>query len=152
MFATYYQYWIYARHSSIIKVNISLMLLWKQGIMIFFEAAVTYCMNIGIKHDFLYINICQAPRPEPETNVLENHVWSLLLHKNILSFKISGGNASKYSFFPVPIMPRKGTLPANVLKANDNVTLTSRNYVCCYARFWCWHQILNHKSEVRVRY
>ena len=59
------------------------------------------CYNIGIKHDFLRINICWAPRealkPEPErrgfqhlsrgpadVNVPEKHVWLLLLHSNIL--------------------------------------------------------------------
>ena len=56
----------------------------------------------GIQHDFLCINIARPPRdvlkPEPErrgfqhlpkgpadVNVSEKHVWSLLLHKNILS-------------------------------------------------------------------
>ena len=58
-------------------------------------------VNIGIKHAFPCINICQVPREVLKTevedrsfqlfprdranvNALENHVWSLLLHKNIL--------------------------------------------------------------------
>ena len=61
-------------------------------------------MNIGLKHDFICIYICWTPRevlnPEPErrwfqhlprgpadVNVSEKHVWSLLLHKNILSLE-----------------------------------------------------------------
>ena len=65
---------------------------------------------------FWYINICLAPRevlkPEPErrafqhsprgpadVNVSEKHVWSLLLHKNILSLENFEQNASKSSFF-----------------------------------------------------
>ena len=48
--------------------------------------------------------------------VSEKHIWSLLLHKNILSLEHFGENASKSSFFPVPIMARKGTLPANIWK------------------------------------
>ena len=50
-----------------------------------------------------------------DVNVSEKNVWSLL-QKNILLLKNFGNNASKSSFFPVPIMARKGTLPANVLK------------------------------------
>ena len=59
---------------------------------------VVIFFNIGIKHDFLRINICLAPtemlKPEPErrgfqplprgpadVNVSEKHVWSLLLHR-----------------------------------------------------------------------
>ena len=70
----------------------------------------------GIKHDFICINICWAPRevlkPEPErwgfqhlprgtvdVNVSENHVWLLLLHKNIWSLKNFGNKALKNSFF-----------------------------------------------------
>ena len=60
--------------------------------------------NIAIKHDFLCINICWAPReafkPKPErrgfqhlprgpanVNLSGKHVLSLLLHKNILSLE-----------------------------------------------------------------
>ena len=43
------------------------------------------------------------PRSPADVNVSENHVWSLLLHKNILSLE----NASK-NFF-VHIMPQKGS-------------------------------------------
>ena len=88
---------------------------------------------VRIKHDFLSINICWAPwevlKPEPErrgfqhlprgpadVNVSEKHVWSLLLHKNILSLENLGEVASRSSFFPVRIMVRKSTLPANVLE------------------------------------
>ena len=80
--------------------------------------------NIGIKHDFLCINICWAPRevlkPEPERgpadiNVSEKHVWSLLLHKNILSVENFGENAPKSSF-SCTYNVQKGTLPANILK------------------------------------
>ena len=56
------------------------------------------CINIGIKHGFPCINVCQVPREMLKTeavgrgfqhlprdranvNVLENHVGSLLLHK-----------------------------------------------------------------------
>ena len=73
-------------------------------------------MNIGIKHDFLCINICWALRevlkPEPErrvfqhlppgladVNVSEKYVWSLLLHKNIFSLENFGEIASKSYFY-----------------------------------------------------
>ena len=80
--------------------------------------------NIGIEHGFLCINICWALRevlkPEPrgpaDVNVSEKHVWSLLLHKNILSLENLGEIVSKSSFFRVPIMAQKSMLPANVLK------------------------------------
>ena len=69
---------------------------------------------IGIKHAFLCIHICWAPRevlkPEPEwrrfhhlprgpadVNVPQKHVWSLLLHKNSLS-PLNLENASKSPF------------------------------------------------------
>ena len=51
-------------------------------------------------------------RGPADVNVSEKHVWSLLLHKNILSLK----NFRQKAFFPLSIMARKGTLPANVLK------------------------------------
>ena len=35
---------------------------------------------------------------------------------NIFSLEKFGENISKTSFFPVPLMERKGTLPANILK------------------------------------
>ena len=94
---------------------------------------ICLCNNIGIKHDFLCINIHWTPRavlkPKPErrgsqhlprgpadVNVSEKHVWSLLLYRNIFSLENFVENASK-SYFPVPIMARKATLPANVLKS-----------------------------------
>ena len=71
---------------------------------------------IGIKHDFLCINICWAPRevlkPEPgrrgfqhlprgtaDVNVLEKHVWSLLLHKNFFFARKLRRNCFKMFFF-----------------------------------------------------
>ena len=89
---------------------------------------------IGIKHDFVCINICWAPRevlkPKPErrgfqqlptgpadVNVSEKHVRSLLLHKNQFFFaRKLWRNCFRKFFLPVPIMARKSTLPANVLK------------------------------------
>ena len=62
-------------------------------------------MNIRIKHDILYINICWAPREvlkppslkgevfqhlpraPADVNVSESHVWSLLLHKTFFHSK-----------------------------------------------------------------
>ena len=38
--------------------------------------------NIGIKHGFSSINICQVPRDLANVNALKTHVRSLLLHKN----------------------------------------------------------------------
>ena len=87
--------------------------------------------NIGIKHDFLCINICWAPRevlkPEPErrgfqhlprgpadVNVSEKPVWSLLF--NFFFARKPWRNCFKKFFLPVPIMARKRTLLANVLR------------------------------------
>ena len=70
----------------------------------------------GYKYEFLCINICWAPRevlkPEPErrgfqyllrgpadVNLSEKHVWSLLLHKNILKLNTSEKMCQKVSFF-----------------------------------------------------
>ena len=89
--------------------------------------------SIGIKHDFLCINICWIPRevlkPEPErqwfqhlprcladVNVSEKHVWSLLMCKNIFFVWKLWKNCLKKFFLPVPIMTWKSMLPANVLK------------------------------------
>ena len=63
--------------------------------------------NIEVKHDFLCINMCWAPRdvlkPKPErradVNVSEKHVRSLLLQKNIVFLENFGEIASKRSFF-----------------------------------------------------
>ena len=89
-------------------------------------------LYIEIKHDFLCINVCWAPRemlkPEPErrgfqhlpwgpadVNVSEKHVWSLLLHKTFFCLKTLE-IASKSSFYLIPIMARKSMLPAKVSK------------------------------------
>ena len=48
----------------------------------------------------------------PAVNISENHVWSLLLHKNILPVEHFGEKALKSSFF----LARNGILPANVSK------------------------------------
>ena len=68
---------------------------------IFSSYIFSRCIEVfimGIKHDFLCINICRASReilkPEPkrrgfqplprgpvDVNVSEKHVWSLLLHR-----------------------------------------------------------------------
>ena len=60
--------------------------------------------NIGIKYDFLSINIwapIEVLKPEPEKHFLARKVWRKCLEK---------------VFFRVPILAGKGTLPANVLK------------------------------------
>ena len=66
--------------------------------IVFGEIGLKLIFNIGIKHDFPFINICKVPRemlktegkaqgfqhlPRDLANVNEwqNHVWSLLLHK-----------------------------------------------------------------------
>ena len=82
------------------------------------------CFSIGIKHDFLCINICWDPREvlkprawgPADVNVSEKHVWSLLLHENIFFAGKLRKNCFKKFFLPIPIMARKSTLPANVLK------------------------------------
>ena len=78
--------------------------------MIFYALTSTGCQgrcwNLNLK----------VPEGPSDVNVLENHFWSLFLHKNILSLENFGENVSKSSFFPVTIMVRKGMLPANVLK------------------------------------
>ena len=79
--------------------------------------AICTLSNIGIKHDFLCINICLAPRealkPEPERrgfqhlprgpadvlNVSEKPVWSLLLHTAFFSLENFGEIASKSSSY-----------------------------------------------------
>ena len=70
-------------------------------------------MSIGIKHDFLSINICcaprvpadVAPRDPADVNASEKPVWSLLLHNNVLKLEYFGEFASKrFIFFSVPIM------------------------------------------------
>ena len=80
-------------------------------------------------------------KPEPEmgpadVNVSEDHVWLLLLHKNILSLEIVEENASKSL-----LMVRKGTLHVNVLRTPLQMitVLTLSNYVCYCALYWCWH-------------
>ena len=51
----------------------------------------SWTVILGIKHDFLFINICWAQREVLKTRAwtkcIRKHVWSLLLHKNILSCK-----------------------------------------------------------------
>ena len=95
-----------------------------------------------IKHDFLCINICWAPRkvlkPEPErwgfqhhprgqadVIVSEKHVWSLLLHKTFFSLENFGESFHK-ALFTCTYNGAENTLPANVLKtpAKFNVIAT----------------------------
>ena len=110
--------------------------------------------NIGIKHDFLCINICWALSSRRAQHVSEKPVWSLLLYKNIFSLE----NWSK--------MPRKRLFSCTyngaerhvtcerfrnaASRAKTNVMLTSRNYVCYCARYWWWcqHVILIGMNEV----
>ena len=90
---------------------------------------------IGIKHDFLCINICWAPREvlKPEASLKGkgfNTTWGaqqmLMYQKSMFdhyyciktcffAWKL-WRNCFKKFFLPVPIMARKSTLPANVLK------------------------------------
>ena len=77
--------------------------------MIFY--ALTYAWRQGLQHTL---------RGPADVNVSEKHVWSLLLHNKILSCNNTWKccrKCSKNFFFPVPIMPRKSMLHANVFKA-----------------------------------
>ena len=71
-------------------------------------AFVACWFNIGIKHVFLCIIICWIPRVvlKPwawmglaDVKVSENHVWSLLLHKVILSLENFGNMLRRVDFF-----------------------------------------------------
>ena len=78
-----------------------------------------------------------------DVNVSERHVWSLLLHKNIFLLENFRENASKRSFFVYSTLALKDTLPANAAsRAETNVMLTARNYVCYCTCYWWWHQFL----------
>ena len=113
--------------------------------------------NIGIKHDFLCILTSAWPRGSrgscwnpslsgpADVNVSENHAWSLVLYKIILSCNNTRKRwrqCFKHVFFlpkssfPVPIMPRKSTTPANVLKTPLPGQIDVANYVCYCARYW----------------
>ena len=91
--------------------------------------------TIGIKHDFLCINICWGPKEVLKHelgfntslgaqqmlmyqksmfdcyNCIKTFCRSKTLEKSFIKF-----------FFPVPIMARKGMLPAKVLKTPLHVT------------------------------
>ena len=103
----------------------------------------------------LYFQIMRQCDPffDPNVNVSENHANSLLLHKNILSCNNSWKRLIKYFakfFFVYGTYNCRGkAFYANFWKRcfqqsrpNDNVTLTSRHYICYCVCYWLWRQIL----------
>ena len=90
----------FSRHSQVNCLFRTMIGTGKKNFLYFLQSFhVKNCYyNIGIKHDFPFINICKVPREvlktEDETrafqhlprdlanvNEWQNHVWSLLLHK-----------------------------------------------------------------------
>ena len=121
--------------------------------------ALFLCLIIGIKHDFLCINICWAPRealkPESErrvfqllfsgqanVNVSENHVWSLLLHRNIFSLDNFGDSEYASIFFLYLQWHANARYLGTASRAQTNVLVTSLFYACYRARYWCWRHLL----------
>ena len=118
--------------------------------------------KIGIKHDFLCISICWAPRevlnPEPErrglqhlprgpVDVSEKPVWSLLFHKNILLLENWRKCFQKFFFFSCTYNGAKRLISCErfenaASRAKTNVILKSRNYARYCARYWWWRQFL----------
>ena len=86
------------------------------------------------------------PRGLADVSVSENHIWSLLLHKVILSLEKFGINASKSSFLYYYNGAQKHEGFVNFentcSRAKTYLILTSLNYIHFYARYCWWHQFL----------
>ena len=84
-------------------------------------------INIGIKHDFLCINVCWARREalKPEPDVIRAQQMLCIRKACLITIYIAlkhfftrklWRNGFKKFFFPVSIIVRKSMLPASVLK------------------------------------
>ena len=96
---------------------------------------LTLC-NIGIKHAFLCINICWAPRevlkPGPETFCRSKTLEKMLLK---VLFSCTHSGAEKH------VTCERFENAAFRANTKLNVILTSQNYVCFCARYWWWAKI-----------
>ena len=71
------------------------------------------CWNPSLKGD----GVSTRPERPADVNYQKSiYIWSLLLHKKHFIAQIIWRNSFKKLFFPLPLMARKSTLPANVLK------------------------------------
>ena len=90
------------------------------------------------------------PKDRANVNALENHAWSLLLHKNKLRYmKIRNlwRKWTRKSILSAAKRPRKWHVHCVCFenatsRANTNVMLTSCFYVCYRARYWRWRHFL----------
>ena len=91
----------------------------------------SYNVNIGIKHDYLCINVCWAPREvvlqhlrgAQQMLMYQESMFDIYFIKHFFARKLRR-NCFKKFFLPVPIMAWKSMLPANITplsRAKTNV-------------------------------
>ena len=99
------------------------------------------------------------PRERANVNGLENHVWSLSLHKNTVRCTKTRNLWRKWTrkaVLPVAESPRKWHVHCVCFKnaaprANTNVMSTSRFYDCYNARYWFWRHFCDGTGMLTVK-